>query len=403
MAIKDLADLVNVPEAQLRRVVRLMATAEFLKEPQPGSGRVAHTPLSASFVTDCSNLDAVMFLSGTAVRAALEMPEATQSQLSGFASSSPTGRLPFGTACEQQPKLRREWAAYCGCMRDSTQAVVDLLDRLDWASLGKARIVDVSQPAAKRSSRCARPLGLARVRECFGCFERSICTCCHVVSLLSEHVAERENLPGLQNMQVDAESTQVAEGLAERNADLRWVVQMADGSVTAETSLATSDGGRRGLHTRLDMQIRAPHTPQTLEDAAVYMLRGAEPDYESLASWAQAGLQSHLAVLRANPSAMLLLAVQLGPDPGSVNGAVEAVACARHMTIVQLTGGSREMDLAGLEELVGCVRDSRGGLVVVNRLRSRHCSTIALGIKYMAKPQPLAMVDPSLIWAITSP
>ncbi|ROV99515.1 hypothetical protein VMCG_06382 [Cytospora schulzeri] len=69
MATNDLADLVNVPATQLQRVVRLI-TAGFLQEPHPGSGEVAHTELSASFVTHFPNLEAAMFLGGTAAPAA---------------------------------------------------------------------------------------------------------------------------------------------------------------------------------------------------------------------------------------------------------------------------------------------------------------------------------------------
>lgn len=149
----DLADLASVPEVQLRRVVRLLATAGFLvlEEQQRPEGlvgtrqaQVAHTRLSASFVTDFSNLDAIMFLSGTAVQAALRMPEATQRQLSGFSLTSTPLGLDFGTACKQQPSLRRQWNAYLGCLKDPNRIIADLLDRLDWASLGRALVVEVS-------------------------------------------------------------------------------------------------------------------------------------------------------------------------------------------------------------------------------------------------------------------
>jgi len=150
MGTKDLADLVSVPEMQLRRVVRLMATAGFLilEEQQQAlvtrQAQVAHTRLSASFVTQFTNLDAVMFLSGTLVHASLQMPEATQRQLSGFSLTTTPVGLDFGTACKQQPRLRRQWDAYIGCVKDSTQVIADLLDRLDWASLGRALVVEVS-------------------------------------------------------------------------------------------------------------------------------------------------------------------------------------------------------------------------------------------------------------------
>lgn len=146
IAMKDLADLVNSPEEQLERVVRLMASARFLAVPPDNPGLVTHTGLSSSFVTHLSNLDAIMFLGGTVGPAALQMSGGVThaGQLSGAPKLSPLGPLSFETALEQQPRLRRQWAAYCGCMRDSTPLVVDLLGRLDWAILGNAVIVDVS-------------------------------------------------------------------------------------------------------------------------------------------------------------------------------------------------------------------------------------------------------------------
>lgn len=166
--------------------------------------------------------------------------------------------------------------------------------------------------------------------------------------------------------------------------------------------------GRSGI----EVQLRAPHTPQVVKDAAVYLVRGPSDllhDHQGLATWVQAELQSHLDVLRASPDSLLLLAVQLRPDPGSVDPAVEAVACARAMNFAQLAGDSApEMDLAELEQLVGRVRDNNntkdgggGGLVVLNKLHNRHSSTIALGIKYVSRPHPsdpLAMIEPSLGW-----
>lgn len=146
IATKDLAELVAVPETQLGRVLRLMVATGFLQEPQPGSGQVAHTGLSASFVTDVPNLDAAMFLGSTAVPSALQMPEATHRRLTGYSLAANTG-VSFVATCEQQPRLQRQWAAYLSYLGDSNQMIVNLLSRLDWESLGNACIVDVSQSA----------------------------------------------------------------------------------------------------------------------------------------------------------------------------------------------------------------------------------------------------------------
>lgn len=146
---KDVADLAGVPEPQLCRVVRMMATASFLQEPQPG--HVAHSSLSAPFVTKPSYLDAAMFLSETAAPAALHMAAATRrfgdsprpnesAYNIAFNTSSP-----FVSACEQRPKIKRQWPSYLRYgMGDVESDVLDILPQFDWSSLGNASVVKVS-------------------------------------------------------------------------------------------------------------------------------------------------------------------------------------------------------------------------------------------------------------------
>ncbi len=146
---KDVADISGLPEAQLCRVTRMMATAGFLHEPRPG--QVAHTPLSAQFVTQPALLDAAMFMSEIGAPAALKMSLATKK----FRGSDRPHRSAFNVAfdtsvtftgyCEQRPKLQRQLAA---CQPYSTSdedaGVLDILMRLDWRSLGNATVVEVS-------------------------------------------------------------------------------------------------------------------------------------------------------------------------------------------------------------------------------------------------------------------
>ena len=149
VSFKDVADLAGVPDTQLCRVVRMTATAGFLHEPQPG--HVAHTALSAPFVTKPSFLDAAMFLSETAAPTALQMAVATQR----FGHSQrPKERAynvafntsaTFASACEQPSKLQRQWPAYLHYgMGDVDASVTDILTCLDWLSLGNASVVEVS-------------------------------------------------------------------------------------------------------------------------------------------------------------------------------------------------------------------------------------------------------------------
>ncbi len=148
--VRDLADVAHVPEADLRCIVRLMATVGFLHEPQ--LDHVSHTGLSAGFVTRPSHLDAALFLAETATPVALQM--GSGSEQDGRADSprdslysllSPSAQT-FQADCERSPRLQRQLSAFNHHLLDviDDKATTSLLTRLDWRSLGSARVVDVS-------------------------------------------------------------------------------------------------------------------------------------------------------------------------------------------------------------------------------------------------------------------
>ena len=150
VSLKDVSDLAGVPEAHLGRVVRMMATAGFLCEPEPG--HVAHSALSAPFVAQPSYLDAAMFLADTAAPAAFGMTAATQrfgnSQLShksayNIAFDTAT---PFGSEYQRRPKLQRQWPAYLrygtGEVGDSVGDILTCLDSLQLDN--NSSVVEVS-------------------------------------------------------------------------------------------------------------------------------------------------------------------------------------------------------------------------------------------------------------------
>jgi hypothetical protein len=151
---RDVAELTGVPEPVLIRVVRMTSTAGFLCEPRPR--HVAHTTLSAGFVTRPSLGDAAMFVSGTAGRAALHMAGATQrhgelerpdqAHQTAFALAEKT-QQPFRLACEQRPRLQRQWAAYQRCSSMALdEKVAEVLSRLDWERQRSACIIQVRSP-----------------------------------------------------------------------------------------------------------------------------------------------------------------------------------------------------------------------------------------------------------------
>ena len=146
---KDVADLAGVTESQVSRVVRMTATAGFLHEPQPG--HVAHSTMSAPFVTKPSFLDAAMFLSEIAAPTALQIAVATQRFGHSQRPNECAYNLAFNTsatfasACERQSRLQRQWPAYLRYgTGDVDASITDILTRLDWPSLGNTSVVEVS-------------------------------------------------------------------------------------------------------------------------------------------------------------------------------------------------------------------------------------------------------------------
>ena len=144
---KDVAELVGVPETQLGRIMRMAATAGFLHEPRPG--HVAHSALSAPFVTRPAYLDALMFHSETAAPAALHMAAATrrfgESQRpheSAYNIALNTS-ITFADMCDQQSKLQRQWPAYLHHALNGDSSVTELLTCFDWLGLGSAIVVEV--------------------------------------------------------------------------------------------------------------------------------------------------------------------------------------------------------------------------------------------------------------------
>ena len=149
--ITDVADLSGIPEVQLARIIRLTATAGFLHEPQPAM--VAHSALSAPFVTIPSYLDAAIFLAESAAPAALEMASTTQRfgqserpNESAYNVALKTTKA-FHTARQECTKLHRQWSAYsryAGGLHPAEQ-VADVLSQFDWTNVssGTSLVVEV--------------------------------------------------------------------------------------------------------------------------------------------------------------------------------------------------------------------------------------------------------------------
>ena len=146
--LSDVAFFAGVPEAELLRVVRMLATAGFLRECD--GQRLAHTPLSAGFVTDPGLLDAATFLSSTAAPTALKMSAATKLHSGSQRPDESVYNLAFNTSstfaelCERDPRLRQQWFAYLSYgAADEDTSIKRVLIQRDWACLQGATVVDV--------------------------------------------------------------------------------------------------------------------------------------------------------------------------------------------------------------------------------------------------------------------
>lgn len=136
-----------VPVGQLSRIIRLLATVGFLQEQKVG--HVAHTSLSAQFVTSQSLLDASIFIAESAVPAALQMSIVTQrSGAAQVPAETAIGAAnQFESALQERFKLRRQWNAYlhyAAGLHQEEKEVLDVIKRLNWSNLGSACIVEVS-------------------------------------------------------------------------------------------------------------------------------------------------------------------------------------------------------------------------------------------------------------------
>ncbi|KAF2648486.1 hypothetical protein K491DRAFT_722525 [Lophiostoma macrostomum CBS 122681] len=327
VCIQDVALLCTVDKVQLSRVIRMTATAGFLHETAPG--HVAHTPSSALFVSKPSLGDAAMFLAERANPAALHMAQSMR-------DVQPSAHA-FVHACEQRPRLKRQWAAYlqhvaCGLPATDHHAA-DVLSRLDWTNLGEACVVDVG-----------------------------------------------------------ASSAHFATVLADVHQNLRVVVQISVGDSASSKLAHHSPSATAASNGRITVQTRMVGALQTVPEAAVYILRlpatatttapPQSPTESSMTARAAAELRAHLAVLAANSrTSLIVIPHRLLPEPGTVDADVEAAARMRDLCFFQLTN-ERELERSELVELISGTGNDIGHLHVVGEMRARNNVLVALGVKF---------------------
>ncbi|KAK3302938.1 uncharacterized protein B0T15DRAFT_486492 [Chaetomium strumarium] len=338
---KDVADICGVPESQLCRVTRLMATAGFLREPCPG--HIAHSPLSAQFVTEPAVLDAALFLSETAAPAALKMPLATKqfagsesdrADQSAYAAAFGTD-IPFASLFELRPRLQRQFNTYLTFVANDDEASAqEVLMRVDWASLGSITVVDVGA--------------------------QSPATAVSLISLF----------PALQFVvqSYDPSSSSNAGGAPPCLA-LGW---------PAAGSLASG---------KITLQKRIAGTTQFVRTAAVYILHLPSPSpslpWSAVSAHVVSELTTHLDVLRANPGSRIVLTAMVLPPQGTVDAEIEAAARVRDLLLLQLANG-RHAERSEVVDLLSTIQDNTGGFVLTDEIRSSTSAFVAWEIRYQA-------------------
>ena len=163
--IKDIAELSGIPIAQLTRIVRFAAaTAAFLDEPE--DGQVAHTELSARFVSDPSYLDAAMFLAETMKTAPYSYGEVTGEAEACHLTAEDL----------QRPKVRREMAAYLRYVGGilGAEDVNEVLAQLHWVTCTARRV------RLHALSRYVGGVPRSRDRHWGGCTPRHVTMGAHV-------------------------------------------------------------------------------------------------------------------------------------------------------------------------------------------------------------------------------
>ncbi|CBF80173.1 uncharacterized protein ANIA_07819 [Aspergillus nidulans FGSC A4] len=339
VAFEEVADISNVPVDQLQRVVRLMVTAGFLSE-RP-SGHVAHTPLSASFVTEPELLDAALFLAQVAVPAALKMPRSTcqpDPYDRGLSPSLIARSESRATGLEDrpdpaQPKVQRQFAAYLARgILDEPLAVDEVLRLVDWGAIGPATIVDIHPPSTSTIGMIAA-LGPAA------------------------QLVIQTSSPG------NGQSGPIT------GSEPSWVTYQLPPSIS----------------NRVSVHSRGAGAPQTVLGPAVYIVRIPSPSpmlpWTKLRSQTVMELQAHLQVLRTQPTSRLMIAALVLPSPGTVNQETESMVRLRDMSLLQLSN-ERQPTKTEIVEIVTGIRDSGGCLVVTREIHTTASAAIGLEVRY---------------------
>lgn len=146
----DVATKLQVSESTLRSVARMAMTANFLRETK--DRRLAHNSLSAVFVEDASLATWLSYMLNRSVpcmrgfaQATEKWPDSTKGNETAYNVAMNTD-LSFFDHLKANPDLSVEFGKYMKSQSTvhAGASVDHLLKGLDWAALGEAKVVDVS-------------------------------------------------------------------------------------------------------------------------------------------------------------------------------------------------------------------------------------------------------------------
>ena len=146
----SLAEVANVPEYQLRQIVRMAITNGIFREPSPDM--LTHTPLSAYIADNAIYAETTLFQTETTASTALKMTEMT-SKYNGSEKIDQTAHnlamdtdVPFFSYLGRNPAIAARLQAAMKFLADAEKTDTQhLVEMFDWAGLGEAEVVDVSE------------------------------------------------------------------------------------------------------------------------------------------------------------------------------------------------------------------------------------------------------------------
>ncbi|KAL2061151.1 hypothetical protein VTL71DRAFT_7424 [Oculimacula yallundae] len=306
----EIATIASVPETQLKSVCRMAMTSNLLCEPK--EGEVAHNVVSRTFVSNPGLVDWALFMTQFSMPTAAKMVEATEKwgdtskkNETAFNIAMDT-ELPLFDFVKKSPEMTKQFAGYMRNVQSSEKTHIrHLVSGYNWKSLGTALVVDVG------GSTCSSSIALATAFP-----------------------------------------------------DLRFVVE--DLPETVENSNHILAPLPESIRARITTCGHNFFTPQPVTTAQVYLLRMILHDWP--AAEAVTILSNHLEVLKANPSARLLIMDTVLPVSGSVSKNEEALLRVRDLAMVQAFN-SKERELEEFQDLFLKTRDAEGGLVLKNTFR----------------------------------